>query len=120
MSEFAEIIRNRTKIFSISVIKFCKTFPNNHIYWDISRQLLRSSTSVAANYRAACRARSDREFYAKLCIVVEEIDETLLWLEIIQEAELANVDEGIFNEAKELLAILAKSKKTVGSKLKNK
>lgn len=67
---------------------------------------------MAANYRAACRARSDKEFYAKVSIVVEEADETLFWLEILKESGIYNTDTKLENEAIEILAIMAKSRKT--------
>jgi len=74
----------------------------------LGKQLLRSSTSVACNYRAANRARSKQEFYAKICIVVEEIDETLFWLELITDARDSKLKETsyiIIKEAQELLYI---------------
>jgi len=89
----AEDFKLRTKIFAIRIIKFIQSFPNSFIYWEIGKQLLKSSTSVAANYRAACRARSDAEFFSKISIVVEEADETLFWLELIKEAELSDNKE---------------------------
>jgi four helix bundle protein len=67
---------------------------------------------VAANYRAACRGRSKAEFIAKLSIVVEEADETLLWLELIEEAGIAKVDESLKKEAKEILFIMSASRKS--------
>jgi len=74
--------------------------------------LLRSATSVTANYRAACRARSKAEFVAKLSIVVEEADETLLWLEMIEESGIAKVEESLKKEAKEILFIMSASRKS--------
>jgi four helix bundle protein len=71
----AEILKQRTKQFAIRNIKLFKALPNNDESKIIGKQLLRSATSVAANYRAVCRARSDAEFHSKLSIVVEEIDE---------------------------------------------
>lgn len=75
--------------------------------------LLRSSTSMAANYRAACRARSSKEFFAKLSIVVEETDETLFWLEVLEEAEMITAEKLTFLKAEttEILKILAKARK---------
>lgn len=80
---------------------------------------MRSATSVAANYRAACRARSKAEYYAKLCIVVEEIDETLFWLELIEEAKIASNPE-LTKEATELLCIFSASRKTTRENMKLK
>ena len=93
-----EILRNRTKHFAIEVILFLKKIRVSYDDRIITRQLLRSSTSVAANYRAACRSRSDAEFYSKICIVLEEADETMFWLEII-------IETGI-NESKETMQLL--------------
>ena len=80
----------------------------------LARQLLRSATSVGANYRAACRAQSRPEFAAKLSIVVEETDESLYWLELIQESKLIKSEllTGIIKEANELVAIMLASRKT--------
>jgi len=79
-SEFAEYFRNRTKKFVIDNIKLFRLLPKTEEAKIIGRQLLRSSSSVGANYRAVCRARSQAEFYAKLSIVVEEADESLFWM----------------------------------------
>jgi four helix bundle protein len=76
-SEFAEAFRSRTKKNVIDSIKFYRTLPNNEEAKIIGRQLLRSSSSVGANYRAACRARSKAEFHSKLSTVVEEADESV-------------------------------------------
>ena len=85
----------------------------------ISRQLLRSATSVGANYRAACKAQSRAEFAAKLSIVVEEADETLYWLELLKESGLIQPERlrELIKEADELVAIATSSRKTakVGS-----
>ena len=75
--DFAEKIKTRTKQFALETIKLYKHLPKDYEAKMIGKQLLRSATSVAANYRAVCRARSDAEFYSKLCIVVEEADESL-------------------------------------------
>jgi four helix bundle protein len=85
-----QILRNRTKYFAIEIYRFLKNLTKSYEDRIIAGQLLRSSSSVASNYRAACRSRSEAEFYAKICIVLEEADETLFWLEVILEAELAN------------------------------
>ena len=86
--EFAELLRVRTKDFALRTIKLYQNLPKNEEARIIGKQLLRSSTSVAANYRASCRARSDAEYYAKICIVVEETDESLFWIEILSEANI--------------------------------
>ncbi len=87
-SDFASKFRNRTKTFAIFVIKFSRLLPKSREVNIICNQLIRSSTSIASNYRAACRARSAKEFYAKLCIVVEEADESVFWLELLSELKL--------------------------------
>jgi len=109
----------RTKDFALITIRFFQCLPKTDEARILGKQLLRSGTSLAANYRAACRSRSKREFYSKLCIVVEESDETLFWLELICDsgiivAEKANT---IMNEAKELLFIFSSSKKSTGLNL---
>ncbi|NGP76776.1 four helix bundle protein [Balneolaceae bacterium YR4-1] len=112
------MFRDRTKAFAISVIKICRELPRSREFNIISYQLLRSSTSVASNYRAACRARSTKEFYAKLCIVVEEADECIFWLELLMELEgNKNGIKILMQEGKEILYISAKSKKTTGGSL---
>ena len=81
-------LRARTKDFAIAVIRFCVALPPEDPERVIGRQLLRGGTSVGANYRAVCRARSDREFLAKLGPTIEEADESSYWLEILVEAGL--------------------------------
>jgi four helix bundle protein len=115
MNNFAEEFRNRTKKLAIDIIKFCKTLPKNDESYIIKKQIIRSSTSVAANYRAACRARSNAEFFSKLCIVVEEADETVFWLELIKEADIKDSKEifDLLKESEEVLKIVSKSRKTI-------
>ena len=112
-SEFAEIFKNRTKKFAVDIIHFSKILPRTDESQIIKRQLLRSATSVAANYRAVCRARSAAEFHAKLSIVVEEADESLFWLEIISEAELINNANTMVlqKEITEILSVMATARK---------
>lgn len=85
--DFNQIFRERTKRFWIEIIKTVSELPYSDAISIIRKQIIRSSTSVASNYRAVCRARSEKEKFAKICIVVEEIDETQFWLEIITELE---------------------------------
>ncbi|WP_138431781.1 four helix bundle protein [Fodinibius saliphilus] len=114
-------LKERTKKLALAIIKLNKTLPKTEEAKVIGHQLLRCGTSVGANYRAACRARSDRAFYAKLCIVVEEADEVLFWLKLVMESGLKrkNQIETLVSEAKEILAIMAAFRKTVGKRLKN-
>src|SRR5580692_2300241 len=83
-----EVLRLRTKEFALRILKLVRALPNNQESWVLSKQLLQSGTSVGANYRAVCRARSKAEFVAKLGIVLEEADETVFWLELITESGL--------------------------------
>jgi len=94
--EFAEMIRKRTGKFVVDNIKFFRTLPKTEEAKIIGRQLLRSSSSVGANYRAACRARSKAEFHSKLSIVVEEADESVFWMEVLIEAEVVKPAELIY------------------------
>lgn len=114
MKNFAEEFKARTKKFAIDVIIFCKSMPKTEEAFIIKKQLIKSSTSVAANYRAVCRARSDAEFFSKLSIVVEEADESVFWFEVIAEAKILNnkETERLLNEATEILKIVSKSRKT--------
>ena len=119
MSQFSEKLRNQTKQIALKTILLTRTFPQNDEGWTIKKQLIRSSTSVALNYRAASRGRSDKEFYSKLCITVEELDESILWLEFVEELKFTAEKEvkSIMKEMKELLAILTASKSTLRRKL---
>src|SRR6266581_9297595 len=84
--EFGEKMRRRTKAFAVQIVKFYKTLPKTDEARVLGRQVLRSGTSVAANYRAVCRSKSQADFISKMGTVVEEADETLLWLEILEDA----------------------------------
>jgi four helix bundle protein len=103
-----------TKKFALRIIKLVGALPRTIEGRSIAGQLMRSGTSVAANYRAACRARSKAEFIAKLGTVEEEADESAFWLDLIIDSSL--IDERkvrpLLNEASELVAIMASSKKT--------
>ena len=102
----------RTKTFALRVIKLVNALPNNTAGRAIGNQLIRSGTSVAANYRAACRGRSKAEFIAKLGTVEEEADESALWMELIIESELMEekLVGSLLKEAQEITAIMAASK----------
>ncbi|MES2064897.1 MAG: four helix bundle protein [Bacteroidota bacterium] len=114
-TNFAETFRNRTKKFVVDNIRFYRTLPKTEEAKIIGRQLLRASSSVGANYRAACRARSQAEFHAKLSIVVEEADESAFWMEVLIEAEVVNKSalEYLLDEATQILKITSASRKTV-------
>lgn len=88
--DFKSIFAERTKQLTILIINELSKLPYSDKVSVIRKQIFRSSSSVAANYRAMCRARSKIEKYAKICIVVEEADETVFWLEIIEEIKMTN------------------------------
>jgi four helix bundle protein len=110
--DYNQLFRERTKNFSILIIKSISSLPYSDDVSIIRKQIIRSSTSVAANYRAVSRARSEKEKFAKLCIVVEEIDETQLWLEIIEELEYLSPEKMIElkSECEELVKVMTKYK----------
>ena len=111
-------MKDRTKVFCIRVIKLSETIiKKSEIGKIIGRQVMRSSTSVAANYRALTRSKSKADFINKLRIVEEELDETLFWIELIESLELIKQDRltEIKKETAELLAIIAVSGKTARS-----
>jgi four helix bundle protein len=111
----AEELKQRTKRYSLWIIDLVEKLPNTIATRAVANQIIRSGTSVGANYRAACRARSDKEFIAKMTIVAEEADETLFWLEIIIDKHWANngFAEQIWKEGNELTAIFVSSLKTI-------
>ena len=109
-----EELKTRYKAFALRMMKMAEALPSGLSANVIAKQVVRCATSVAANYRAACRARSKAEFIAKLGIVEEEADETLFWLEMIEEAELLTASrlEALKTEANEIVAITVTSIKT--------
>ena len=110
----AEALRARTKKFAIRIVKLFRALPRNEEAKIIGRQALRSGTSVCANYRAVCRARSKKEFIARIGVVVEEADETAFWLELLVDTEIMSPQQmaPLIQEANELLAIFAASQRT--------
>ncbi len=113
-----EDLRDRTKAFALSILQMVDHLPNTVKGRAIAGQITRSATSVAANYRAARRARSPREFIAKLGIVEEEADETALWLELIRGDGMLppNQLNPLPDEAQQLVAIIVASIRTVKSR----
>ena len=106
-------LKDRTKRFAVDVIKFCNRLENKAAPPVINNQLLRSSTSVAANYRAACRSQSRATFIAKLAIVEEEADESLFWFEVLEELNCKHKElTHLKDEANQLAAIIVASRKT--------
>jgi len=115
-------LKIRTKQFAVDTIRFINELPKSKTNDVISYQVIKSSTSVAANYRAALRGRSTAEFVSKLNIVLEESDESNFWYEIIQEIN-ETIDtlklKQLLNESNELTAIFASSLKTARNNIKN-
>ncbi|OGI47784.1 MAG: four helix bundle protein [Candidatus Muproteobacteria bacterium RBG_16_65_34] len=111
-------LKVRTKKFALGVIRLVQALPQDRTADVVGRQLLGSGTSVAANYRAACRARSRADFVNKMGIVEEEADETHFWLELLTEASLVKheVVEELARECEELIAITVSSIKTARAK----
>ena len=97
----------RTKQFALQVIKFCENLPRDETSRVIGRQLLRSGTSVGANYRAACRAKSKADFISKFQTVLEEADESAFWIELLVDSEKTTSEAAgsLLREANELVAI---------------
>jgi len=116
-------LQKRTKKFAIDVINLSELLPNKSIGWTLTNQIIRSATSVGANYRAVCRAKSDKDFISKMETVIEEADETLFWLEIMEELRVINSKTEIsrlLKEADELVAIFVSSVKTVKNRINKK
>ena len=113
----AKRLQDRRKKFAVRVIKAFTRLPKNEATRTVDRQFLRSGTSLAANYRAACRARSAADFISKIAIVTEETDETLFWFELLVESNLINVKlvEPLMSECDELLKIFSVSLVTARS-----
>jgi four helix bundle protein len=113
-----EEMKSRTKHFALRVIRLVQSLPPNLVANVIGNQLLRSGTSVGANYRAACRAKSIPDFINKLSIVEEEADESIYWMELLVEGKIvkANLLENLMDEANQILSIVVSSIKT--SKMK--
>ena len=107
-------LKARTKQFALRVMKMVDALPRTIQGRAIAKQIIRSATSVAANYRAACRARSRAEFIAKIGIVEEEADESCFWLELIIDSGLLTEERirPLLSEAGELVAIMAASRKS--------
>jgi|GraSoiStandDraft_46_1057282.scaffolds.fasta_scaffold103995_2 four helix bundle protein len=114
MEHKAELFKQRTKAFALRIIRLVRSVPNTQEGRVIGHQLLRSGTSIAANYRAACRARSRAEFLSKISTVVEEADETVFWLELLADAGVVASSRlrDLKSEAEELVAIFNASRVT--------
>ncbi|WP_100612718.1 four helix bundle protein [Confluentibacter lentus] len=112
-----EQLKIRTKIFAHNCVKLTQSFPNTYLSNHIKGQLIRSSTSVAANYRATCIAQSKPSFIAKISIVIEEVDESHFWLEFAIDENLISKENVtlLLKEASELTSIFMASRKTASS-----
>ena len=110
----SEELKRRTNFFALQVIRLIESLPPKQSVKIVGNQLLRSATSVAANYRSACKARSKADFVSKITIVEEEADESQFWLELMMEAGLVqeSVVLPLYREARELTAIFTSSGKT--------
>ena len=111
--EFIEKVKKRTKQLAIDVMLFYNEMHKTEASRIIGKQMIRSVTSKASNYRAACVARSQRDFYSKLSIVVEEADETLFWLELLRDSRFTEPKKvsPLIEENMELLKIVSKARK---------
>ena len=109
-----EDLTRRTRLFALGVIRLVDSLPRGRVADVLGGQLLRSGTSVGANYRAACRARSVADFIAKMGLVEEELDESAYWMELLVEAQVVTPDkvDPLMRESDELLAITVSSIKT--------
>ncbi len=113
-----EEMKARTKQFALRVIRLVQSLPQNLVADVLGKQLLRSGTSVGANYRAACRAKSTADFIHKLSIVEEEADESIYWLELLIESKTVkeNLLQNLMSEADAILSIVVSSIKTLKEK----
>jgi four helix bundle protein len=111
--KYRDELKQRTKLFALRVIKLYQSLPKTTESQIIGKQLFRSATSVAANYRAACRARSNAEYYSKISIVIEESDETMFWLELLWETNIVKHEllQNLYQENEEILKIMVVSRK---------
>ena len=109
-----EEMKARTKAYANRIVRLCSALPGHWIAQTLGKQLLRSGTSVGANYRAVCRARSNPDFVNKLRIVEEECDESLFWMELLVDNNLIQASRlsKLMKEADEILAIVVSSAKT--------
>lgn len=107
-------LRDRTKHFSVSIVRLCRALPNDTVTQEITGQLVDAATGVGSNYRSVCRARSRADFINKLSITIDCADESLYWLDVLIESDTSNDEktQGYRNEAEELTKILVKSRET--------
>lgn len=117
-NEFVKSFRSRTTAFALDIMAFYSKLKKLDETRIMGRQLIRSATSVGANFRAACHARSLNEKFAKYCIVVEEADESIYWLELLDKSHLGiKVPEHLKHEATELSKVMQACKRNLGRKI---
>ena len=110
-------LKDRTKTFALRIIRMAEVLPKTRSANIIANQILRSSTSMAANYRAVGRARSKAEFIAKIGVVLEEADETVFWLEMLADSGIVSLEKlkSLEQEGNELMLIFSASRRTAKS-----
>jgi four helix bundle protein len=115
--KFVEHFRERTRQMALQCIAICQALPRTAEAGIVGRQLVRSATSCAANYRAACRARSRAEFYAKISIVIEEADESIFWIEMIEASGMyrSQMLDQVTNEITDIIKVMSKARKTISN-----
>ena len=113
-SQLAAALKARSKRFAVGIIVLCRQFPRSVDALVVAKQLIEAATSVAANYRAACRSRSPADFISKISLVSEEADESRFWLELTVESAILEGQRvrTLLNESGELAAIFTKSRDT--------
>ena len=120
-ADFVTKFRERTKRFVVDTIELYRSLPKTEEARIIGKQLLRSASSVGANYRAACRARSQAEFHSKISIVIEEADESLFWMEILVDTNIISKTniEKLIAEGNEIVKVTSSARKTITDKNKH-
>ncbi|MCB9850437.1 MAG: four helix bundle protein [Phycisphaerales bacterium] len=120
--DYGRDLRTRTKQFALRIVRLCAALPDTMVARTLGRQVLRSGTSVGANYREAQRARSRAEFASKAQIVLQELDETAYWLELISDGEIVPADrrDDLRRETEGLISIMVASVRTSKSRTKSK
>ena len=118
MPQQPQELRGRVKVYALRIIKLYRAIPHTTVSQVIGKQLLRSGTSVGANYREACRARSEAEILAKFGICLQELDESAYWLELLVEADIlaASALAPLLDETNQLIAIFTSGSKRIASR----
>jgi len=119
MENYNDLFRERTKALALNIIGVLSELKYSDALGVLRKQAIRGATSIAANYRAVCRSRSLKEKYSKLCIVVEESDETQFWLEMLLSSKFlpqSNYDK-LYNECTEIVKVMTIYKMKLGAKL---